>query len=116
MRTAALILLCGVLSLSAAATVYYLIIRPTQVFSPPRIVSIKKGESVASAARRLSRSGVIANPLAFVLYAELMGQARRLKPGDYAFKGAEAVPQVLRHLVNGDFMVITVSIPEGITV
>jgi UPF0755 protein len=115
MRTVVLIL-CAMLSVSASATVYYYIVRPTQLFASPRIVSIQKGESVASAARRLSRSGIIANPLAFILYAELTGQARRLKPGDYAFKGAEAVPQVLRHLVNGDFMIITVVIPEGMTV
>jgi UPF0755 protein len=116
MKTAALILLCGMLSVLAAATVYYFVVRPTELFTLPRIVSIKRGESVASAARQLSRSGIIANPLAFILYAELTGQARRLKPGDYAFNGAEAVPQVLSHLVNGDFMVITVAIPEGMTV
>lgn len=116
MKTAAVILLCGFAIASAAATVYYSIVRPSQLFTPPRIISIKKGESVAAVARRLSRSGIIANSLAFVLYAEVTGQARRLKPGDYAFKGAEAVPQVLRHLVNGDFMVIIVSVPEGMTV
>jgi UPF0755 protein len=86
------------------------------VFVPPRIVSIDKGESMTSAARRLSRSGVIGNPLAFVLYAELTGQARLLKPGDYAFRGGEGVPEVLHHLVDGDFMGVTITIPEGITV
>jgi UPF0755 protein len=116
MKTAALILLGAMLSVSAATTLYYFILRPTQLFTSPRIVSIKKGESVASAARRMARSGIIANSFAFILYAELTGQARRLKPGDYAFKGDEAVPQVLKHLVNGDSMVITVAIPEGMTV
>ena len=116
MKTAALILLCGIVSVSAVATVYYLILQPTQLFSPPRIVSIEKGESVASAARRLSRSGVITNSLVFTLYAELTGQARHIKPGDYAFKGSETIPQVLKHLVDGDFMVITLTVAEGMTV
>ena len=116
MRTASIILVAAALGLSAAASLYYFIIRPTPVFVSPRIVSIDKGESMTSAARRLSRSGIIANSLAFILYAELTGQARHVKPGDYAFKGGEGIPEILRHLVNGDFMVVTITIPEGMTV
>jgi UPF0755 protein len=116
MRTASVILVAAALAVSAAATCYYFIIRPTPKFAPPRIVSIVKGESVASAARRLSQSGVIRNSLAFILYAELTGQARRVKAGDYAFKGGESLPEVLTHLVNGDFMAVAITVPEGMTV
>jgi len=116
MRTASVIFVAAALAVSAAAIFYHIIVRPTPVFVPPRIVSIDKGESMATAARRLSHSGVIANSLAFILYAELTGQARRVKPGDYGFKGGEGIPEVLRHLVNGDFMAVTVIIPEGMTV
>jgi UPF0755 protein len=106
----------GFALLAAAWVVYYVVIRPTPPFVPPRIVSIEKGQSLSSAARRLADAGVIRNSAAFILYAELTGRATRLKPGDYAFNGGEGVPAVLRHLVNGDFMVITVTVPEGITV
>jgi len=116
MRTASVTLVAAALVLAAAASLYYFIVRPAPVFVPPRIVSIDKGESMASAAHRLSHSGVIRNSLAFILYAELTGQARRVKPGDYAFKGGEGIPEVLRHLVNGDFMAVTITIPEGMTV
>jgi UPF0755 protein len=116
MRLASLILVAVVLTCSGAATVYCLIFRATPIFVPPHIVSIEKGESVTSAATGLRRAGVIANAPAFVMYAELTGQARRIKPGDYAFKGGEDIPQVLDHLVTGDFMIITVTIPEGMTV
>lgn len=95
---------------------YFVLLSPTPIFHPPRIVSIRKGQSLTAAARSLSHSGVIRSSGAFVLYAELTGQASRLKPGDYAFKGGEGIPLVLRHLVNGDFMVATVTIPEGVTV
>jgi UPF0755 protein len=64
----------------------------------------------------LRRSAVIRSSLAFVLDAELTAQAGLLKPGDYAFKGGEGIPYVLRHLVDGDFMTVTVTIPEGMTV
>jgi UPF0755 protein len=96
--------------------VRYLVLNPTETFPKPRIVSIRKGASMAAAARELAQAGVVRSRLALVLYAGLTGRARRLKPGDYAFKGGEAMPEVLTHLVNGDFMVVTVTIPEGMTV
>src|SRR5215469_12445484 len=91
MRTAFVILAVAVIALSAAAVLCYFVFRPTPGFSPPRIVSIEKGESMASIARRLSRAGVVGNSLIFIGYAELTGQARLVKPGDYAFKGREGV-------------------------
>jgi UPF0755 protein len=116
MRTAFIILAAAALGLLTAASFYYFLIRPIPGFATPRIISIHKGESMTSAARRLRRSGVITNSLAFILYAELTGQATRIKPGDYAFKGGEDMSEVLRHLVNGDFMAVTITIPEGMTV
>jgi UPF0755 protein len=95
---------------------YFLILSPTPMFRRARIVSIKKGDSLTTATRALANSRVIRSSIAFALYAELTGQASRLKPGDYAFKGGEGIAGVLRHLVNGDFMVVTVTIPEGMTV
>jgi UPF0755 protein len=94
----------------------FLVFSPTEIFAPPRIVSIRKGDSMTTAARKLARAGVVRGQIAFIVYAKMTGQAKRVKPGDYAFKGGEAMPDVLTHLVNGDFMVVTVTIPEGITV
>jgi UPF0755 protein len=96
--------------------VRHLIFSPTEIFQTPHIVSIRKGSSMAAAARELAHAGIVRSRLAFVLYADFTGLAKRLKPGDYAFKGGEAMPAVLTHLVNGDFMVVTVTIPEGMTV
>jgi UPF0755 protein len=94
----------------------YLVFSPTEVFKPPRIVSIRKGESMTMAAHKLAVAGVVRSQIAFVVYAEMTARANRVKPGDYAFTGGEAMPEVLTHLVNGDFMVVTVTIPEGMTV
>jgi UPF0755 protein len=115
MRTASVIV-AVVLAFLAGATVYYFVIRPTPVFPTPRVVSIQQGESLATAARRLRRSSVIASAFAFTLYAELTGQSGHLKPGDYFFGGNENTPEVLKHLVNGDFLTVAVTIPEGLTV
>jgi UPF0755 protein len=116
MRTAPVSLVIVAIALSAAASLYCFVIRPIPVFVSPRIVSIQEGETMASAARRLRYLGVIRNSLAFILYADLTGQASRVKPGDYAFKGGEGISEVLRHLVHGDFMAVIITIPEGMTV
>jgi UPF0755 protein len=109
--------LLGVLAVavSAAALAYATIFVPTRRFEPPQEVSIGRGESLTTAARNLARAGVIRSEIAFIAYAEITGRARRLKPGDYSFAGAENTPAVVEHLVRGDFLVITITIPEGMT-
>lgn len=102
--------------LAAGFAVYFFFIASTAVFIPSRKVSIGQGESLSVIAHKLARAGVVRSSLAFVLYAEMTGNGRDLKPGDYAFKGGENPAQVLGHLVRGDFIVVTVTIPEGITV
>ncbi|MBE3602742.1 endolytic transglycosylase MltG [bacterium] len=102
--------------LGVALAAYWTLFAPTREFKPPRPVRIEPGDSMAVAARRLADAGVVRNQWAFIVYAELTGRANRLQPGFYEFHGRENAPQVLDHLVNGDFVVITVAIPEGLTV
>ncbi|HKV55890.1 MAG TPA: endolytic transglycosylase MltG [Candidatus Binataceae bacterium] len=116
MRTAlVLVVALAAVLFAAGAAFYYLVYVPPPRFTSARIISIYRGESMATAARKLSRGGVVRSAQAFAIYAEITAQASRLKPGDYAFRGGETVPEVLRHLVDGDFMVVEVTIPEGIT-
>jgi UPF0755 protein len=104
-----------VVAIAAAALVYYLILVPVQRLALPREVLIVPGESFTTAARNLAQVGVIRSEIAFIVYAEMTGKARQLKPGDYAFADGENVSAVLGHLVRGDFITITVTIPEGMT-
>lgn len=111
-----LVALLMLAAIGAGLYVGHLVFSPTEIFEAPRIVSIRKGASMSAAAGELAHAGVVRSQLAFVAYAKLTGRSKRLKPGDYAFKGGEAMPEVLTHLVSGDFMVVTVTIPEGMTV
>ena len=95
---------------------FYLWMMPAPQLVPPKEISIEKGESVRSVARTLKNAGVIRSSTVFLIYAELSGKARRVQPGDYEFKGEERIPEVMRHLVNGDFVSIVVAVPEGLTV
>lgn len=106
----------GVIALVAIFAWLYLWISPASRLTPPSEVSIAKGESFRSVARRLKHAHVVRSSTVLLIYGELTGKARRIQPGDYEFKGAERIPDVMRHLVNGDFASIVVSIPEGLTV
>ncbi len=111
-------LLAAIVSLAIAGilVVSYLWWSPTARFATPREVPIEKGEPFARISRKLADAGVVRSALALKLYGHLSGTARRIQPGDYEFKGGERISDVMRHLVRGDFIVVMVTIPEGLTV
>ncbi len=103
-------------TIALAGAVNYYFLSRTAAFALPRIVSVRKGESLRRVARDLADNGIIKSPMPLLLWAKLSGVAARVQPGDYAFEGDENVTEVMRHLVNGDFMTVTVTIAEGLTV
>ena len=106
----------GAIVLLIAITWYYLWLAPGPRLSPPQPLTVEKGQSFRSIARSLKAARIVRSSTALLMYAELSGTARRVQPGDYEFKGGERIPDVMRHLVNGDFVSIVVTIPEGLTV
>jgi len=116
MRAAIAILLVILVILGATGgAVRYFWSTPPAPFAESRMVTVEKGESFQQVARALKAAGVIRSALLFHLYGSFTGDARTVKPGDYAFRGGEPMVEVLRHLVRGDFVVITITIPEGLT-
>src|SRR5260370_27179693 len=116
MKLAAPLLVIAILVAASYAAVSYYFLSPTEKFAPPREVTIEKGESFHQIARALADAGVVRSELAVRLYGRVSQTAGKIKPGDYAFKGGERIPDVMRHLVKGDFIVVTVTIPEGLSV
>jgi UPF0755 protein len=98
------------------AALSYFWLSPTERFVPAREVTIEKGESFRQISRDLEDAGVVRSGLALRFYGRMSLTASQIKPGDYAFKGGERIPDVMRHLVNGDFVVVTITIPEGLTI
>jgi UPF0755 protein len=115
MKFAAAIFLIAII-VGGAYAVSYFWLSPTEKFAPPREVTIEKGESFHQIGRALADAGVVRSEVALRVYGRISGTASQIKPGDYAFKGGERIPDVMRHLVNGDFVVVTITIPEGLTV
>jgi len=95
---------------------WYYGIQPPPKLVHPQIIAITRGESFRTVAAKLADAGVVRSRIALRVLAEATGEARRIKPGTYNFPGGETIEDVLRHLVNGDLLVITVTIPEGQTV
>jgi UPF0755 protein len=116
MKLAARILVFAIIVAGAYAALSHYWLSPTERFAPPREVTIEKGESFRQIARDLADAGIVRSELALRVYGRLSRTASQIKPGDYAFKGGERVPDVMRHLVRGDFIVVTITIPEGLTV
>ncbi len=116
MKLAAAILVIAIVVGGSYAAVSYYWLSPTEKFAPPRELTIEKGESFRQIARALADAGVVRSALAIRSYGQISQTARQIKPGDYAFNGGERIPDVMRHLVRGDFVVVTVTIPEGLTV
>src|SRR5271154_5342805 len=116
MRLAAAILVIAIVAGAAYAALSFFWLNPTERFAPPREVTIEKGESFRQIARALADAGVVRSELALRMYGRMSRTASQIKPGDYAFKGGERIPDVMRHLVKGDFIVVTIAIPEGLTV
>jgi UPF0755 protein len=116
MKSAAAILVIAIVVGASYAAVSYYWLSPTEKFAPPREVTIEKGESFRQIAQALADAGVVRSGLALRLYGRMSQTAGQIKPGDYAFKGDERIPDVMRHLVKGDFIVVTITIPEGLTV
>jgi UPF0755 protein len=115
MRAAIVTLLIILILGASAAAVHQYWLTPPAPFAEPRMVTVDKGESFRQVARALKAAGVIQSAVLFHLYGSLTGDARKIKPGDYAFRGGELMPKVMHHLVRGDFVVVTITIPEGLT-
>src|SRR5271163_5333735 len=104
MKFAAAILVIAIIVGGAYTAISYYWLSPTEKFAPPREVTIEKGESYRQIARALADAGVVRSELALRLYGRMSRAASQIKPGDYAFKGSERIPDVMRHLVKGDFI------------
>jgi UPF0755 protein len=106
----------GAFVLALVMAWFFLWASPAPLLTPPGRVAIEKGQSFRSVARQLKAAGVVRSSTTLLIYGEWTGAARHIQPGDYEFKGGERIPEVVRHLINGDFVSIVVTIPEGLTV
>ena len=79
-------------------------------------VVIERGDTLSDATARLRAAGVLAQPLAFRLWARVRGADGEIRSGAYRFPANQSADEILRRLVEGRAEAVWVTIPEGFTV
>ena len=96
-----------------SAGLYVRISRP--IFVEKKEVHLEKGMRLKGIAQLLAGEGVLEEPLLFMLYATLRGEASSLQAGDYRFEGTLSIPAIVERLVRGDVLLFSARIVEGWT-
>ena len=76
-------------------------------------ITVPMGASMRIAADSLETAGVIGSARAFRLYAKLTGRDRSIKAGTYLLDRGASWNEIIKALVEGRGIVLTVTIPEG---
>jgi len=82
-------------------------------FSGETLITILPRQQLKSTADILFRSGVIAAPNYFYLYARGFGYDRRIQAGEYLLTGTLTPKQILEILASGKVFLHKITIPEG---
>ncbi len=79
-------------------------------------ITIEKGTAPAAVIGRLVSEGVIENGTPVMLYLRTVGDASKIKAGDYRFKSPITPLEVLADLEKGEERTTRLVIPEGFTI
>ena len=101
---------------AAAAWVYMGTRQPYRGYgAAEQFVDIRPGTGTRAIGDRLAEAGVVRDRLTFRVALWLSGRATRLQAGEYRFTEAATPGEVIDKLARGDVFVISVTIPEGLT-
>lgn len=80
-----------------------------------KTIVIEEGSGLSTIADKLVSSGIISSDFVFEQGVKASGNAKALKAGEYAFKPAMSMRDVMQTIVSGKGVVHKVSVPEGLT-
>jgi UPF0755 protein len=80
-----------------------------------KVFQVERGGGLLGIAAELEKAGVISSANVFAVGAKVTGTAGRLKPGEYQFRQAMSMQDVMNLIVSGKFITYKVTIPEGWT-
>jgi UPF0755 protein len=102
-----------ILSLSVLYTVFY---APVGQGSEMVLVRVESGSTLGTISSTLASAGVVSHPRLFFWSARLAGLERKLRSGDYEVYPSWKMPRLLDTLASGRSRLLSVTLPEGITV
>lgn len=82
----------------------------------PRIIEVRRGESLRQVTRRLAAEGVLHQPGLLTLLAILRGDSAKIQAGEYVIQGAVSPRELLDYFVSGRARQVSLTIPEGFSI
>ena len=79
------------------------------------IITVKRGDTLASLNRELVQRGVIHSDWVLPVYARLNPQAANIKAGDYRIDASASLPSLMNDITNGKVVVYNITVVEGKT-
>ncbi len=89
--------------------------QPLAVPGEDYVLTVERGESLASVASRLQSADILAYPILLRGYARWTGIDQRIKHGEYHLHPGDTHSSLLRLLEEGEVISHSVTLPEGIT-
>ena len=110
-----LVALCAAMAIAAAT---WLVLYAQSELEPARLplqFDLKAGSSLKSATQQMVDAGVLDDPLRFVILARLLGQAARIKAGNYEIESPITRYGLLQKITQGDYTQVVITVVEGWT-
>ena len=79
------------------------------------IITVKRGDTLASLNHELVQRGVIHSDWVLPVYARLNPQAANIKAGDYRIDASASLPSLMNEITNGKVVVYNITVVEGKT-
>ena len=79
------------------------------------IITVKRGDTLASLNRELVQRGIIHSDWVLPVYARLNPQAANIKAGDYRIDANASLPSLINDITNGKVVVYNITVVEGKT-
>ena len=79
------------------------------------IITVKRGDTLASLNRELVQRGVIHSDWVLPVYARLNPQAANIKAGDYRIDASASLPSLMNDITHGKVVVYNITVVEGKT-
>ena len=79
------------------------------------IITVKRGDTLASLNHELVQRGVIHSDWVLPVYARLNPQAANIKAGDYRIDASASLPSLMNDITNGKVVVYNIPVVEGKT-
>ncbi|HYR60978.1 MAG TPA: endolytic transglycosylase MltG [Nitrospiraceae bacterium] len=89
---------------------------PTEAHPPSKVVVIPDGSTFQFVAALLEREGLIKSRSVFVLIGKSQSADRKVQAGEYELNPGMTPAEILSKLLNGEVLLHTLTIPEGLTI